>query len=247
MRNQEMGHFNYKAVMNFLREVLRDRKISYLQLSDLIQVPESTLKKWFISEDGTFNRVNIICNALGITLNDVLIALDQRTVVTFSISKKAQDYFMKDRMTFAVYWLLVYERFGQKEIMEFLQLPEKNLKKILLKLDHLNLITLEAGDKVKIPKVTPVRWSQDGEFMQMIFKEWSHEVLSECLTGRPKTHLFLQYFQLTKESTEEFKRDINLLEEKYARRTVQEMNVQKGRLKKVRFVLGAAEGPFTLI
>lgn len=241
-----MGHFNYKAVMSFLREVLRERKISYLQLSDLIQVPESTLKKWFISEDGTFNRVNIICNALGITLNDVLIALDQKTVITFRINKKAQDYFMKDRMTFAVYWLLVYERLSQDEIMECLQITDKNLKKSLLKLDRLNLITLEPGDRVKIPKVTPVRWSQDGDFMQMIFKEWSHEILTECLTGKTKTHLFLQYFQLTKESMEEFKRDVHLLEEKYARRTVQEMTVQKGKLKKVRFVLGTAEGPFSL-
>jgi hypothetical protein len=56
--------------------------------------------------------------------------------------------------------------------------------------------------------------------------------------------MMLQFFQLTPQYEEELKREIALLEEKYARRTILELKNPDQKLKQIRFISALASGSF---
>lgn len=243
-KDQFMEHNQYSVIMNQLHALMKKQKMSYGRLSNLIKVPESTLKKWFHAKDGSFNRINVICEALQTSLSEVLESIHIQHVRTFVMGKKQQDYFLKDMTAFKVYWLLVYERLSPTDIEKRLRLNTVELRKYFFKLDLLNLIDVNLKEKVLVPKANPIRWNPKGAFMQKIFKNWSGAIVEESLQSKKDSDLILQYFQISEDSEIEFRKDLVALEEKYARRTIQELRSSPQMLKKIRFVAALAQGEF---
>ena len=143
-----------------------------------------------------------------------------------------------------MYWFLVYEREAKDKVLKRLAMDERTFNKILLRLDRLGLIEFGIQDKVKVPKTRPVRWAIVGRFVKKVFKDWSMGILSEGIEGEKDSALILQYFQLTENSRIELMDEIKTLEEKYAVRTIHELNLKLEDLKKVRFLLSTASGSF---
>lgn len=234
-----MAQSNYKSTISFLKLKLRKLGISYARLAATLDVPESTLKKWFSADDGSFNRISKICEVLGLPVYLVLKEAEEQNLKTFSFSKDQQSAFLKDYVSFKVYWLMVYERKLQDEVMGLLDLKPAEFKKILFKLDKMGLIQLGIGDVVKVPKMRPIKWKFSGTFMEKLLEDWVAGMLKDSETN-------LQFFQLTLNSEKEFLNDLRMLEEKYARRTIMELSGDKKKLKQIRYLSGTAEGSFVL-
>lgn len=231
----------YPVIMNFLKLKLKHHRISYKTLAETLSIPESTLKKWFTAEDGSYNRIASICEALGLAVHAVLKELEEQNLKTFSFTREQQSYFLKDFDGFKVYWLMVYERKNQIQTQSLLNLKPQDFKRILLKLDGLSLIYLGAGDKVKVPKMRPVKWIFTGAFMEELCREWTAGIIKDS-----QNSLSLQFFQLTPDSEKDFLWDLKMLEEKYARRTILELSGNPEKLKKIRYLTSTAEGSYVL-
>ena len=238
-----MATVNYRLIMQQLKSSLKKQHLSYARLAQILNVPESTLKKWFVAEDGPFNRINLICEALGLSVYAVIKSAEEQSIQTFTFSKTQQDFFLKDRTTFNVYWLLVYERLDEKSIQKQLGLSPLEFKKSLLKLDKNELIQLGLKDSIRLPRMRPVKWKFEGRFMEELFLEWTNKLIEDN-SRNEDTNPLLQYFQLSSASEEEFKKDLEALEEKYARRTIIELNDPSKKLKKIRYFSTHAPGSF---
>lgn len=207
-----------------LRDVTFSLKTVYVScevvpvlISNIMEVPESTLKKWFSSEDGSFNRIILVCDALGVSLADVLKSLEMKKIESVVFSYKQQNFFLSNSLGFKVYWYLVYERKSIQEVLSLFSLSEKDFKNILFKLDRLSLVELGVADKLKLPTFRPVRWRPKGKFMMEIFRSWTNRLVEDALREQERHNLSLQFFQLSRESYTEFESDLRNLEEKYAR------------------------------
>ncbi len=233
-----MATVNYHLIMQQLKSNLKKQHLSYARLAQILDIPESTLKKWFGAEDGPFNRINLICEALGLSVYAVIKSAEEQSIQTFTFTKTQQDFFLKDRTTFNVYWLLVYERLDEKSIQKQLSLSSLDYKKSLLKLDKNQLIQLGLKESVRLPRMRPVKWKFEGRFMEELFLEWANQLIAD------NTNPLLQYFQLSPSSEEEFKKDLEALEEKYARRTIIELNDPSKKLKQIRYFSTHASGSF---
>jgi len=239
-----MEHYSYTALMYVLREQMKQRKLKFNQLALMLKVPESTLKKWFSGQDGPFSRINQICDIFGITLGDLVEMVHKQGVHTFVFSEEQQKYFEGDPMAFYFFWLIVYERLDQQKAEEFLRLSKSQSRKILLRLDRLALVELDAGDRLRVPRTIPIRWAYQGKFIERIYKYWSMGILSSALEKESGSSIILQHFQLSARSVAELEEDLLKLEEKYASRTILEMNVGTEKLNQVRFLLSTALGGF---
>ena len=239
-----MATVRYSLVMAELKKSLKRQGTSYAELARQLDVPESTLKKWFNAKDGSFNRIDMICEAMGLSIFGVIRNAEEQNVQTFTFSDAQQKYFMKDKEAFAIYWLVVYERLSTTEVMEKLRIEKSVLNKALLRLDKIGLVQLGADDNLRIPKMRPIRWKFEGEFMIELLREWVTEIFQDNLTNKKDSMMMLQFFQLTPQYEEELKRDIALLEEKYARRTILELKNPEQKLKQVRFISAIASGSF---
>lgn len=240
-----MELISYPLIMNHFKVLMKSQKVSYSRLAVLVKTPESTVKKWFLADDGTLKRINLICRALGTTLEEVLKIINKETVRTIKMGKQQQEHFLNDPRCFEVYWLLVYERCSPVEIESLLKLTQAEVRKYLLKLDRFKLIEYSIKEKALVPKAIPVRWNSDGPFMQKIFRDWSKGIIEESLNQTASSNLILQYFQISADSEIELKKDLLALEEKYARRTIRELSsLKRPNVKNLRFVSALVEGSF---
>ena len=230
--------------MNELRQRLRRAKVTQAELSHHCGVPPSTLKKWFVARDGAMSRIHVICAALDVKLSEILKAIEMESVKTFKMGDAQQAFFASDMRTFQIYWLFVYERQPLKEIQTLLEIGDRDFEKRLFKLDRLNLMRYIDADRAKAPRANPVRWSSDGPFMQRLLANWSEDLAREAILNQAGSIFMLQYFQLTEDSEKELRRDLANLEEKYARRTVQELRLKTAKTGKLRVLISAAPGSF---
>lgn len=239
-----MANVSYGLVMAELKRALKRQHTSYAELANQLDLPESTLKKWFNAEDGSFNRINLICQALGLPVFGVIKSAEEQNVQTFSFTSDQQDHFIKDKLSFSIYWLLVYERLSSDEVMKRLGIDAKEMQKSLLKLDRLRLVEVGAQDSLKIPRMRPVRWNFEGAFMTELLRDWVTQITRDNLLSKKDSAMMLQFFQLTPQSEDEFRREIAQLEEKYARRTILELNSSPNNLKQLRYISALAGGSF---
>lgn len=239
-----MATVRYSLVMAELKKSLKRQNTSYAELARQLNVPESTLKKWFNAKDGSFNRIDMICEAMGLSIFGVIRNAEEQNVQTFTFSDPQQKYFLKDKEAFAIYWLIVYERLSTTQVMEKLGVEKSVLNKALLRLDKIGLVQLGADDNLRIPKMRPIRWKFEGDFMIELLREWVTDVFADNLANKKDSMMMLQFFQLTPQYEEELRREVALLEEKYARRTILEMKNPEQKLKQVRFISAIASGSF---
>jgi hypothetical protein len=234
--------------MKFLRREMVSQKITFEDLSGSSEIPVSTLKKWFGNPDGTFNKVELVCHCLGYNLADLLVNMNRENVRTFSFSTKQQTYFKNHPLCFKIYWYLIYEKRSKDEVCELCQIQMKELEKNLLSLDRLDLITINEQGQYRLPAYRPIRWKFIGTFMKDLFQAWGGRLFQNASATLEKSEdsnlVLMQFFQLSEESKLEFLKDVASLEEKYARRTIRDLNFRRGDLVKLRFMLLVAPGSF---
>ena len=68
-------------IFETLKTVLRARKITYAELARRLETSEPTIKRVFAARDDKLSRIVEICDALGLSLEDV-VAQARRTTVT---------------------------------------------------------------------------------------------------------------------------------------------------------------------
>jgi hypothetical protein len=238
-----MDQISYADMMNAFKKLMKTRKLGYARLGASLKIPESTLKKWFTAKDGSWERIAKIAGALGISMTDLIKSVENTRVTTLTVPAKVQAWFQADAVGFKVYWMLVYERTHPDEIKSRLRLTSPQLKSYLLKLDRLGLIDFTEKEQPLLPALRPVRWSPEGMFVKTQFRDWSLGVLKAALQS-PERNFILQHFQLSDASSKELCEDIKKLEEKFARRTIFELNDPETTTHRIRFLNCVADGGF---
>lgn len=239
-----MEDLTYRTIMLYLKRQMRSRRLRYRDLATATQVPESTLQKWFTAVDGPFSRIHLICKFLGITLSDVVGALEREPTRHFEFTEAQQQLFKQDYQHFVLFWLLVCERRTLKFVAKALSLDPAQLKGLLSRLDRVGLLELLPNDRLKLPKLRPVKWKPNGDFIQNTFRDWSMGILQEALSRQKDSDIIVQYFQLSPSSIEELLRDIRELEDKYSRRTISELRNGPREIQGVRFLISHTRGSF---
>ncbi|MCM2323741.1 MAG: helix-turn-helix transcriptional regulator [Oligoflexia bacterium] len=237
---------DFKLVLRIIKSALKKNKIHYRDLAQKIGMSESGLKKLFIAEDCSFNRLVQICNAIDISLADVLASLKQMSAKDVRFSPEQQEYFVQHIECFYFFWKLVYERLSVEEIQKHFGLTDSEVFRYLKRLDELKLIQLHENNKVKIPKVGLVRWVGSGPLMRKVRKEWSHELVTDIVDADiPESqHFSLRNYQLTAESYQDLLNAIRELDAEFGNRTIREISLQKGGLKTIRMISAIAPGSY---
>ena len=243
MKNTPAALNDYQVVIRNIKTLLREQKIFYKDLAKELGMSESGLKKIFAAKDGSFLRLKQLCDAVGVSVYEML--QDTKSLdVTFS--KKQQDEFLKDFVLFRVYWMLVYERASTVETQKKLSLSYKDMFKFLRKLDDLKLLKLLPNDRLQLPPIQAVHWIGLGDFINKIYKEWSRNLLESVSKPKPRQEesFILRYLPMTSNTFKEFQLAILNLEEEFIRRSIHEMRTKSTNVHHVRWMVVADNRSF---
>ena len=239
-------HSEFQAVIQAFKKILRARGISYRELSRMLGLSESGVKKIFAAQDGSFGRLSQIAKTLGFRITDLLDEIDRGELKSTAFTLEQQQYLLKHLDVFRFFVKLVIERQPVAEIQAEFRLPEPVTFRYLRKLDELKLIRLLPGNEVRLPAISLIRDFGGGPLLSRVYREWSTEMARDLADPAYQTsgQFIVRSLRMKDETYQEFLGRLLELEREFLRRAVREMNVASGRLRPMRWISMADQQSF---
>lgn len=149
-----------KEIMTYIKQQLKAQGITQELIASDFDVSLATVKRWYSGNGISLEKINEICDYLGISLSDVISSVKNEDLY-FDYENEQEVFFSKNPEYLAFFDLLIKGR-TLKNIEKKYNLSPKTSTRYLLKLDKLKLIELRENNKFKILVKGEPRWKRDG-------------------------------------------------------------------------------------
>lgn len=171
-------------IIAVLKRSLKARGTTYRDLAKAVGLSEASVKRIFAEETFSLTRLEQICTALGLSIVEVAkMAAQQTTPGGQELSLEQEQVLAEDSRLLACFHLLIN---GHKAvaIADELDLSERDLRRLLVKLDAARLIELQPKMKVRLRTSNVIVWRSDGPVRQLYEQRVKQEFLQSDFAGR---------------------------------------------------------------
>jgi transcriptional regulator with XRE-family HTH domain len=168
-------------LLRAIKATLRMRGLTYRKLAALLAVSEATVKRDLSKGQFSLKRLDQICGALGLTLNDLLQTPESHELVT-QLSEAQEIALISQPKYFVVTYLLVND-WKFKEITEAFRMDENELIEILLRLDQLRIIEYRPPHRVRKLTARNFAWRKDGPVQKFFVTRFVPEFFQSTFEG----------------------------------------------------------------
>ncbi len=162
-----------KNIMDSLKKIVKQKKITYQDISKSTEIPESTLKKIFSGRDCSLGVILKICHAINIELSDIIRESQIDYHKDAFYFNEEQENYLCDNLD--AYWVIlqVYRKRGIKKIRKDYNREPFRLDGIIRELERLKLIERHPGDILKLQFSGVLRISDGSKLHDVIVEKIS--------------------------------------------------------------------------
>lgn len=211
------------AIIDVLKQALKSHGLTYAMVAEGIGISEASVKRMFSVRHFTLDRIDAICELMGIDFVDLLHMFDQSQQKISHLSLEQEQELVADFKMLLVA-VCVRNHLLFEEIIHIYDINESECIQCLARLDKLGLIELLPQNKIKLYIKEDFRWLAGGpierfyektvqdDFMRSKFSK-SHErrtFLTGLLSRSSQDVMLRKLDTLTKEFAQLHKQDIGL-------------------------------------
>lgn len=151
-----------------LKLIVWEQGLTYGELAERLDVSESTLKRMFSTRRASLERVESICEALGVTFFDV--ARRASTDIeheVYRLTLPQERRLVADVELFYFFWMLVH-RHSLSSISRRYRVSDRKLQRWLVELDRLKIIELRTERRYRLLIPSNVVWNEDGPIERLM-------------------------------------------------------------------------------
>ena len=205
-------------IVGALKRSLKARGITYRVLAKAVGVSEASIKRIFAEKTFSLVRLEQICAALGMSIVEVArMAAEHGGADSQQLSLEQEEILASDSRLLACFHLLLNGR-QSAEIAVELRLQERELRKLLVKLDAAKLIELQAKLKVRLRTSNVISWLSNGPVRRLYEQQVKTEFLQADFNGRTELLDFVSA-ELSEESSRILIRKAEMLARDFAELT----------------------------
>ena len=168
-----------KRFLECAKRYLKAQGKTYADLAVALDVSEATVKRIFSEENVSLNRLDEICNFLGMQLTDLASMVEQEATLLNTLTEEQEQHLVGNpKLLLMLYFLL--NGWTVDEILNEYEIDEPEANTLLALLDRLKLIDLLPQNRVKLLVSRTLNWRIDGP----IRKFFDQKVRGEFLQGR---------------------------------------------------------------
>ncbi len=153
-----------------LKSQLKLRGLTYRALAQELELSESTIKQMFASGNMTLNRLDAICEILGLDISALAQMADDSSRQLQSLTIDQEAELVGDTKLLLVAYCIV-NNWSFTEILERYDLTEPEGIRYLARLDRMKLIELLPGNRVKPLISSNFDWQPNGPIENYFNKE----------------------------------------------------------------------------
>src|SRR5579862_2331380 len=139
MRQRERTMADQARIVAELKQALREKGLTYASVATKLGLSVASVKRLFSSGDFSLQRVDQICELLGMSLWEILERAQERTAPSNPLTLTQEQEIVSDPKLFLVAWL-VLNRTQFDEIVRSYRFTQSELQRYLIKLDRLKVI-----------------------------------------------------------------------------------------------------------
>jgi DNA-binding Xre family transcriptional regulator len=202
-------------IIAVLKRSLKARGTTYRDLANTVGLSEASIKRIFAEETFSLVRLEQICTALGLSIAEVArMAAQQTTSGGQQLTLEQEQVLASDWHLLACFHLLLNGR-QPADIGRELDLQERQLRGLLVKLDAAKLIELQPKLKARLRTPNVIAWRSDGPVRRLYEQQVKTEFLQAEFTGRYEQINFVSA-ELSEASAKILKRKAELLARDFA-------------------------------
>src|SRR5580700_5221804 len=157
-----------------LKRALREHELTYADVARKLELSVATVKRLFSTGDFSLQRVDGICELMGISLREILERGQDRATPVNQLTVTQEQEIVADHRLFFVTWL-VLNRTPFEEIVRHYRLTDRELLRYFIKLDRLKVIELQPGNKVRLLVSRRFSWRAGGPVQKYIHQKLLRE------------------------------------------------------------------------
>src|SRR5690242_19579297 len=127
------------SIVQSIRSVLRQRRMTYRDLAVAVGVSEPTVKRDLSRGDFSLSRLDRICDALDLSLSDLAQVPATGSTLLTQLSERQERALVRDPRLLVVTYLVVND-WKWSEITSTFRLDDNGLISVLLRLDELGIV-----------------------------------------------------------------------------------------------------------
>lgn len=166
-------------LVDAIKRELRSAKLTYAQLGQQLGLSEQGVKKMFASGDMSLTRLEAICVALRLNIEDLFEALTAGLPRISVLTEEQERAVIADKKLLIVA-ICVLSHWGLEQIIKAYRLSQAETIAALVQLDRLGVITLRPGNTYALRLSKAFRWRANGPVMQY-FRE---QVVLDYYSGK---------------------------------------------------------------
>jgi len=167
-----MDNISYQSteIINELKNILKKKRMTYLDLSLALDLSEVTVKRIFSEYKCSLFRLESICNVLEISIFDLIEFIKNKNESTFSFTLEQEKAMAKNIELFLFYDELKKNNLEFQETLDRLKISKAQAYKLIRKLEKLEILLLLPGDQIKFLNQGTLNFLHNGPLQNIMLK-----------------------------------------------------------------------------
>jgi AcrR family transcriptional regulator len=191
-------------IVTELKRSLRASGHTYADVARKLELSVASVKRLFSREDLSLERVDAICDLIGVGLMDILDRARERMSPSNQLTHAQESEIVSDLRLLFMTWLVLI-RTPVEEIVKVYRFTEREVLKYLIRLDRLKVIELQPGNRVRLLVSRHFSWRPGGPVQKYIDQKLLREFFASHFT-EPTDEFFFHGGRVSAQALGQIKR-----------------------------------------
>jgi DNA-binding Xre family transcriptional regulator len=176
-------------VVGELKRTLKEHGVTYAVVARSLNLSVASVKRLFSTGNFTLERIDVICELVGIQMSDLIRRASERTEPLNKLTFAQEQEIVSDPRLFLVTWL-VLSRTKFPDIVKDYSLTELEVQRYLSRLHRLNVIELQPFNRVRLLVSRHFSWRAGGPVQRYIHQRLLKEFFAADFSNESDAFLF---------------------------------------------------------
>ena len=212
-----------RPLVDTLKLELRKQRITYKQVSEILGLSETSVKRLFSEAAFSIKRLDKVCELLHLDISDLVHLMEKNIELTTELTRDQEADLVSDVKLLLV-TLLLMNKLQFAEILAIYDISETEGIRLLARLDRMKIIELQPGNRVKLMISQNFKWIPEGPIQQYFENKVQREFLGSSFSKPGEFRIFVSGMISRSANTEIIKKIEHLAQE------MSDMNIESESL-----------------
>jgi transcriptional regulator with XRE-family HTH domain len=150
-----------------LKRLLKERGKTYADVARKLKLSLASVKRLFSRADLSLERIDEICELIGLELSDVIERMRQRETPISKLTLEQERQIIADPKLLLMTWLAL-NKWRFEDIVKFYDFTERETERYLIKLDRMRIIELQPGNRMRLLESRGLSWRPGGPMQRFL-------------------------------------------------------------------------------